>query len=594
MYLNIQKFQTPAGQIQTQNWRLNLNANLPQGWERDPNLWKGSWVGQSHITANDVKNWTVDQLNAIETAGKTGNLSFQPGKDIIEPGGYQTGYEGWNTAFNALGLNENHFGYDNADKKDTYLGPTTWTRHNYYEGLKSRHGNAQNAIKTNNGSIYWDTSSKRWVSVPNPTVNTVQSTGQTGTATGGQPAQQTGTPGQTGAIEDPAQQQPGQPGDTDEEPTKKPLWTDWIPHTSQLATDLVASANKFKLATQRDVPLQSSYYEHYQTGDNYFQQQALKQQAAEVRARGNQNLTSDMNYNLRQRQAYEDKAQELELRAQEIKANAYNQSMREAQAVANRNTERQVIKDNTNREKIAAFSNYVNDAKQALNAEQAAAWKSYSGNMYTDSTNFTQIGSINDAYRNEKKQALDYSNNAWKLHTDFSTKWADPETSDVYKEFAAYVANPETGQAFGNQRPVNPESSDYKTWLRQQWDSDLGKTWRERYEKAKSDASQELYNQLALLKQKAQAGDIDTLYYFPTTLGYVPTTTKPKEPPRIITNAKGGKVARLIDYTNSNQKQMQFSQKQQMEANKRNVDHLNRELDRLNREQIALLRAMFK
>lgn len=577
MYLNIQKFKNAAGTLGDDSWRKYLNPNRSANWARTPSEWDTSWLGEDKIAqGSEYKDWTADLLQAVESA--KGALTFTPTHDPINAGQYDTGYQGWNKAFAKLNLNANYFGDDQS--KFDQLGPTTYTRYRYYTNLKTRHNNAQNAIKTNNGSIYWDGS--KWVSIPNPTV------------TPGQPAGQTGTPEQTGATEDPAQQQPGHPGNTEEEPTKKPLWTDWIPHTSQLATDLVASTNKFKLATQRDVPLQSSFYKHYQTGDNYFQQQALKQQAADIRSRGNQNLTSDMNYNLRQRQAYEDKAQQLELNAQDIKANAYNQSMREAMAVANENKQREVAKDNTNREKIAAFRNYVNDAKQALNAEQAAAWKSFQGNMYTDATQFKSTDVINDAYRKEKKNALDYATTINQLYKDYNDVWADPTTSDVYKEFAAYVANPNTGQAFGH-RPVNPDSPEYKTWLRNQWDSDAAKTWRERWQKAKDEAGLLMNDQAKALKLKMQARDVDTLYYFPGSLAYVSSsTTTPREPARIITNAKGGKVSRLIDYTNSNQKQMQFSQKQQMEANKRNVDHLNRELDRLNREQVALLRAMFK
>lgn len=577
MYLNIQKFQNAAGTLGDDSWRKYLNPNRSANWARTPSEWDTSWLGEDKIAqGSEYKDWTADLLQAVESA--KGALTFTPTHDPINAGQYDTGYQGWNEAFAKLNLNANYFGDDQS--KFDQLGPTTYTRYRYYTNLKTRHNNAQNAIKTNNGSIYWDGS--KWVSIPNPTV------------TPEQPAGQTGTPEQPGATEDPAQQQPGHPGNTKEEPTKKPLWTDWIPHTSQLATDLVASTNKFKLATQRDVPLQSSFYEHYQTGDNYFQQQALKQQAADIRSRGNQNLTSDMNYNLRQRQAYEDKAQQLELNAQDIKANAYNQSMREAMAVANENKQREVAKDNTNREKIAAFRNYVNDAKQALNAEQAAAWKSFQGNMYTDATQFKSTDLINDAYRKEKKNALDYATTINQLYKDYNDAWADPTTSDVYKEFAAYVANPNTGQAFGH-RPVNPDSPEYKTWLRNQWDSDAAKTWRERWQKAKDEAYLLMNDQARALKLKMQAGDVDTLYYFPGSLAYVSSsTTTPREPARIITSAKGGKVSRLIDYTNSNQKQMQFSQKQQMEANKRNVDHLNRELDRLNREQVALLRAMFK
>lgn len=577
MYLNIQKFQNAAGTLGDDSWRKYLNPNRSANWARTPSEWDTSWLGEDKIAqGSEYKDWTADLLQAVESA--KGALTFTPTHDPINAGQYDTGYQGWNKAFAKLNLNANYFGDDQS--KFDQLGPTTYTRYRYYTNLKTRHNNAQNAIKTNNGSIYWDGS--KWVSIPNPTV------------TSGQPAGQTGTPKQTGATEDPAQQQPGHPGNTEEEPTKKPLWTDWIPHTSQLATDLVASTNKFKLATQRDVPLQSSFYEHYQTGDNYFQQQALKQQAADIRSRGNQNLTSDMNYNLRQRQAYEDKAQQLELNAQDIKANAYNQSMREAMAVANENKQREVAKDNTNRGKIAAFRNYVNDAKQALNAEQAAAWKSFQGDMYTDATQFKSTDLINDAYRKEKKNALDYATTINQLYKDYNDVWADPTTSDVYKEFAAYVANPNTGQAFGH-RPVNPDSPEYKTWLRNQWDSDAAKTWRERWQKAKDEADLLMNDQAKALKLKMQAGDVDTLYYFPGSLAYVSSsTTTSREPARIITSAKGGKVSRLIDYTNSNQKQMQFSQKQQMEANKRNVDHLNRELDRLNREQVALLRAMFK
>lgn len=577
MYLNIQKFQNAAGTLGDDSWRKYLNPNRSANWARTPSEWDTSWLGEDKIAqGSEYKDWTADLLQAVESA--KGALTFTPTHDPINAGQYDTGYQGWNKAFAKLNLNANYFGDDQS--KFDQLGPTTYTRYRYYTNLKTRHNNAQNAIKTNNGSIYWDGS--KWVSVPNPTV------------TPGQPAGQTGTPEPTGATEDPAQQQPGHPGNTEEAPTKKPLWTDWIPHTSQLATDLVASTNKFKLATQRDVPLQSSFYDHYQTGDNYFQQQALKQQAADIRSRGNQNLTSDMNYNLRQRQAYEDKAQQLELNAQDIKANAYNQSMREAMAVANENKQREVAKDNTNREKIAAFRNYVNDAKQALNAEQAAAWKSFQGDMYTDATQFKSTDLINDAYRKEKKNALDYATTINQLYKDYNDVWADPTTSDVYKEFAAYVANPNTGQAFGH-RPVNPDSPEYKTWLRNQWDSDAAKTWRERWQKAKDEAGILMNDQAMALKLKMQAGDVDTLYYFPGSLAYVSSsTTTPREPARIITSAKGGKVSRLIDYTNSNQKQMQFSQKQQMEANKRNVDHLNRELDRLNREQVALLRAMFK
>ena len=592
MYLNIQKFQNAAGPISTESWRRYIKSGLDEGWERDYTKWDNSWTGENDIrNGQEYKDWTADLLNDVERA--EGSLTFIPThQQMLKDADYDKGYEGWNQAFAKLNLNAKYFG-NNATLYN-YLGPTTYTRHKYYDGLKTKYNSASAALKTNNGSIYWDNNSKKWVSVSNPTVTTGQPAGQTGTATGGQPAQQTVTTGQTGATEDPASQQPGQPGNTDEDPTEKPLWTDWIPHTSQLATDLVASANKFNLATQRDVPLQSGYYEQYRTGENYFQQQALKQQAAEMRARGNQNLTSDMNYNMRQRQAYEDKAQQLELQAQEIKSKAYNQSMQEAQAVANRNIQRDVTTANTNREKLAAYRNYINDAKQALNVEKAAAWKSYVGNMYTDSTQWNSTQQINDAYKREKQNALNYATQIQDKYTDLQTAWSDPETSDVYKEFAAYVADPSTGQAFGNQRPVNPKSQEYTTWLRQQWDSDLGKTWRERYEKAKEDAYMSAGQWVKALQLKMQAGDVDTLYYYPGSTTWVSTNTKPKEKPRIITNAKGGRVTRLIDYANAAQKQMQFSQKQQMEANKQNVSHLNKELDRLNREQIALLRAMFK
>jgi len=73
-------------------------------------------LGEDKIAqGSEYKDWTVDLLNGVESA--KGTLTFTPTHNPINPGEYDTGYQGWNEAFAKLNLNANYFG-DERSKFD--------------------------------------------------------------------------------------------------------------------------------------------------------------------------------------------------------------------------------------------------------------------------------------------------------------------------------------------------------------------------------------------------------------------------------------------------------------------------------------------
>lgn len=425
--------------------------------------------------------------------------------------------------------------------------------------LKLQYGTINTPLTLNNATVWWD--GEKWVPIKRNA----------------------------------SQYQKQEPGE-EEDPKAPDVWTDWIPHTAGLITDLVASTNNYREAAKQTVPLQSTYKENTKVTDGYLYRQQYAKQAADIRAQANSQLTSDPVKNAKIKLAYEQEAQKAIDKGNAISDTRYQESLQKAQEAENEYLKRSVQTANDNLNSLAANQRYIAAAKQKMNSEQATAMKTFGNNMYKDATSYIQAMKTNAAYRKARANQLAFTQEAQKKQQDFRTLWDDPTNSEYYKNFAKYIQTDDARSKITGEIPT--EADKYDQWLRDLWDtSELAESYRKSFTDAYDKAYQALSDELITLKSQYDFKDLDRNYYeIGSVVGPLTTIsrTAPKARRIVTTHAKGGKAERFIDYAKVAQKEMESSRRQVAEASKSNARVLNQQLERLTKEQLALLKEIFK
>lgn len=428
------------------------------------------------------------------------------------------------------------------------------------DDLKRQYGTINTPLTLNNATVWWD--GEKWVPIKRNA----------------------------------SQYQKQEPGE-EEDPKAPDVWTDWIPHTAGLITDLVASTNNYREAAKQTVPLQSTYKENTKVTDGYLYRQQYAKQAADIRAQANSQLTSDPVKNAKIKLAYEQEAQKAIDKGNAISDTRYQESLQKAQEAENEYLKRSVQTANDNLNSLAANQRYIAAAKQKMNSEQATAMKTFGNNMYKDATSFIQAMKTNAAYKKARANQLAYTQEAQKKQQDFRTLWDDPANSEYYKNFAKYVQTEDALSKITGEIP-DPGTDAYDQWLRDMWDTnELAESYRKQFTDAYDKAYQALSDELITLKSQYDFKDLDGNYYeIGSVVGPLTTIsrTAPKARRIVTTHAKGGKAERFIDYAKVAQKEIESSRRQVAEASKSNARVLNQQLERLTKEQLALLKEIFK
>lgn len=425
--------------------------------------------------------------------------------------------------------------------------------------LKQQYGTINTPLTLNNATVWWD--GEKWVPIKRN-------------------------------ASEYEKQEPGE----EEDPKAPDVWTDWIPHTAGLITDLVASTNNYREAAKQTVPLQSTYKENTKVTDGYLQRQRYAKQAADIRAQANSQLTSDPVKNAKIKLYYEQEAQKALDKGNAVSDARYQESLQKAQTAENEYLKRSVQTANDNLNSLAANQRYIAAAKQKMNSEQATAMKTFGNNMYKDATSFIQAMKTNAAYKKVRANQLAFAQEAQKKQSDFRKLWSDPANSEYYKNFAKYVLTDGALSKISGTIPT--EKGEYDQWLRDMWDNDaLAEPYRKQFVDAYNKAYEALSDDLLNLKSQYDFRDLDRNYYeIGSTVGPLSTIsrTAPKARRIVTTHAKGGKAERFIDYAKVAQKEMESSRRIAAEASKNNARILNQQLERLTKEQLSLLKEIFK
>lgn len=564
---SIPKFQQPASPI----WRHYLFDEAKNDYDRyvtTPDLWdKTHDVDRifNDVTAIEgfATNWDPETLNSLNSVNKERTLN-------------KTGYNGWNTSFDKLGLNR-YFGRE-VDKFN-YMGPTTWSRIAFIDKLKGKYNSKDNTLKTKSGDYYFDATQNKWI--PTTDSRTV----------------------------DPTRLNFG----NQEGPQKQKLnWSDWVPLTMMLAGDSITNSYVNQQQKKMKFPLREAPYLQHRTTGNYLAETQLNQAAQEARQAAGQHLTSDINQNLRIREQAEKQAGEYEKQAAQLKANTFARESQLAEETRNKNILSGVETANYNTQQNAAAWNNILNANQQQASKNLQSINSYIGNMYESLGETIKTKRLNEqgyqkAYNqylaNKKSQK---AREAYTAATSDITKWSNLEgalEAFLSEDNNTYRLDNSGWQATGAaqiQAGLNDaQKRQFINWLTNGTSAgaQLQRTnWQRYQDQLKSnwyDEGQEIQNWLAEQNLKVpnfvtDQWNID--WKLPSNQVSPLWTPKKKIGGTII--ARNG--SKLSEFTRQYSRELQHVRRSQDERNKNSLKHLDKQLERLNKEQILLLRSAFK
>ena len=393
---------------------------------------------------------------------------------------------------------------------------------------------------------------------------------------------------QESSVENPVEEQPENPEDLDNIPelgNGKQPWTDWIPLSAQVINDLVSARRQAALQKRMRFPLEEVPYIQHKVTNDYHLRTGMEQNANDLRTVGAyRSNSSDMRTNLDNMNKYDAQAAEIENQAEQHKADTTFKERSIAEEVANTNRLRGVAGANKNiLSNVAAWNNII-DANRRWDLAKTQAMNSYIGNMATSYGKYVLDEKLNNlAFQrglNEYKANLEQQ----QAYNDFYGKYGDFTKTQAYKDFAASLDAEDAGERYpelDSKLLTTPETRE--EYIKELWDSDYGKAYRDRYNKEMTAAEQAYVDKWRLIANKHAAKNLQ-LPNRVNNQGFVPWSF-----------AKGGSVrSRYIDWQEHVNKEQQEATKNQHKRNELSTRKLTRDLDRLSREQMILLRSVFK
>ena len=379
---------------------------------------------------------------------------------------------------------------------------------------------------------------------------------------------------------------------------KSTPWTDWIPLTANLINDYASNLRSFNQEVKKKFPLQEAPYQQAIVTNNYAGRQIRSGIAANIRARANQNLSSNADYNLALQQNAENQANQLEEQNALDQTQSFNTTTNNVNTAANVNNQRQAAASNVNNQQNAAAYNNILAARQRLYKANNASLNSYNANMYTSHGNWLQNYRLEKARYDRALNDYNYSKQATELYKTSGLEALEGDngiySSNAFNSFVRELENDTnvTG-ILDSEGKISPEL--VKTWIENNPDDErvkrLQTNFQNEYNRAYNSyrnrleeiASERTLNNLSIKATESNQG---------TRWGDILRERRNK--PNPLYQKKGGRTARLIEYMEHYRKSQKDVADKNTETQKILWKQLNRDLDLIDKETLLLLKAAFK
>lgn len=380
---------------------------------------------------------------------------------------------------------------------------------------------------------------------------------------------------------------------------KAPSWTDWIPLTANLINDYASNLRSFNQEVKKKFPLQEAPYQQAIVTNNYAGRQIRSGIAANIRARANQNLSSNAEYNLALQQNAENQANQLEEQNALDQTQSFNTTTTNVNATSNVNNQRQSAAANINAQQNAAAQNNILAARQRLYKANNASLNSYNANMYVSHGNWLQNFRLEKARYERALNDYNYSKKATELYRTSGLEALEAENgiynSNAFASFMKELENDTTitGIIDTTTGEISPEL--VKTWIENNPDDARVKRLQTNFQNEYNRIRSRYQNQLEELASERTLNNLSiksTESNQGTRWGDILRERRNK--PNPLYQKRGGRAARLIEYMEHYRKAQKDVADRNTETQKILWKQLNRDLDLIDKETLLLLRAAFK
>lgn len=379
---------------------------------------------------------------------------------------------------------------------------------------------------------------------------------------------------------------------------KSTPWTDWIPLTANLINDFRTNLRSYNQEVKKKFPLQEAPYQQAIVTNNYAGRQIRSGIAANIRARANQNLSSNADYNLALQQNAENQANQLEEQNALDQTQTFNATTNNVNATANLNNQRQAAAANVNAQQNAAAYNNIAAARQRLIKSNNASLNSYNANMYTSHGNWLQNFRLEKARYERALNDYNYSKQATELYKTSGLEALEGDngiySSNAFASLIRELENDTTVTGIlDSEGKVSPEL--VKTWiennpndervkrLQTNFQNEYNRAYNSYRNKLEEIASKRTLNNLSIKSTESNQG---------TRWGDILRERRNK--PNPLYQKRGGRAARLVEYMEHYRKAQKDVADRNTETQKILWKQLDRDLDLIDKETLLLLKAAFK
>ena len=379
---------------------------------------------------------------------------------------------------------------------------------------------------------------------------------------------------------------------------KSTPWTDWIPLTANLINDYASNLRSYNQEVKKKFPLQEAPYQQAIVTNNYAGRQIRSGIAANIRARANQNLSSNADYNLALQQNAENQANQLEEQNALDQTQRFNETTKNVNAVANFNNQTGAAIANANAQQNAAAYNNILAARQRLYKANNASLNSYNANMYTSHGNWLQNYRLEKARYDRALNDYNYSKQATELYRTSGLEALEGDngiySSNAFNSLVRELENDTSVTGIlDSEGKVSTEL--VKTWiennpndervkrLQTNFQNEYNRAYNSYRNKLEEIASKRTLNNLSIKSTESNQG---------TRWGDILRERKNK--PNPLYQKRGGRAARLVEYMEHYRKAQKDVADRNTETQKILWKQLDRDLDLIDKETLLLLRAAFK
>ena len=380
---------------------------------------------------------------------------------------------------------------------------------------------------------------------------------------------------------------------------KSTPWTDWIPLTANLINDFRTNLRSYNQEVKKKFPLQEAPYQQAIVTNNYAGRQIRSGIAANIRARANQNLSSNAEYNLALQQNAENQANQLEEQNALDQTQSFNATTNNVNAAANVNNQRNSAAANINTQQNAAAYNNIAAARQRLYKANNASLNSYNANMYTSHGNWLQNFRLEKARYERALNDYNYSKKATELYRTSGLEALEADNgiynSNAFASFMKELENDTSVTGIIDTTTGEISTELVKTWIENHPDDERVKRLQTNFQNEYNRIRSRYQNQLEELASERTLNNLSiksTESNQGTRWGDILRERRNK--PNPLYQKKGGRAARLIEYMEHYRKAQKDVADRNTETQKILWKQLDRDLNLIDKETLLLLKAAFK